>query len=92
VPRRRREKKSPRGLKRKLKLGQQVVYALQTMTSRKQSEVNLTKLVRVEAIYESLVDEVLQRGFHGNARLELVVADGTIQQICSTVERVDKER
>jgi hypothetical protein len=68
------------------------VYALQTMTSRKQSEVNVTKLVRVEAIYESLVDEVLQRGFHGVAKLELVVSDGTIQQICSTVERIDKER
>jgi hypothetical protein len=78
--------------KSKLKLGQHLLYALQIMTSRKQSPTNQTKLVRVEAICESLVDEVLQRGFHGVARLELVVADGTIQQICSTVERVDKER
>jgi len=75
-----------------LKVGQRVLYAVQIMTSRKQSPVNLAKLIRVEAFYESLIDEVLQRGFHGNAKLELVVADGTIQQICSTVERVDKQR
>lgn len=62
------------------------------MTSRKQSPANVKKLIRVEAIVESLIDDVLLRGFHGVARLELIVADGTIQQIRSSVERVEKER
>lgn len=62
------------------------------MTSRKQSPANQQKLIRVAEISKSLVDQVLHRGFHGVAKLELIVADGTIQQICSSVERVDKER
>lgn len=62
------------------------------MTSRKQSPANQTKLARVAAACEALLDEVLQSGFHGVAKLELVVSDGTIQQICRTVERIDKER
>jgi hypothetical protein len=49
-------------------------------------------MARVAAAYEALVDEVLQKDFHGVAKLELMVSDGTIQRICRTVERVDKER
>ena len=62
------------------------------MTNRKQSPTNTTKLARVAAACELLLDEVLRSGFHGVAKLELVISDGTIQQICRTVERVDKDR
>jgi hypothetical protein len=62
------------------------------MTSKKQSPANQLKLSRVALFCEELCDEVLRSGFHGVARLELTIADGTIQRICRTVERVDKER
>jgi hypothetical protein len=62
------------------------------MTSKRQSPTNTTKLERVAACVEALLDEVLRSGFHGVAQLELVISDGTIQQISRTVERVDKGR
>lgn len=62
------------------------------MTSKKQTPANRTKLERVAATCEALLDEVLQSGFHGVAQLKLVISDGTIQQIYRTIECVDKER
>ncbi|REK19164.1 MAG: hypothetical protein DWQ37_01875 [Planctomycetota bacterium] len=60
------------------------------MTSMKHSPANQVKLSRVEAALQAIVDEVLERGFYGAAKLEVVVADGTIQRISRVVERVEK--
>jgi hypothetical protein len=60
------------------------------MKSMRQSTANQAKLARVAAAFERLMDEVLADGFHGIARLELLIADGTIQRISRTVERIDK--
>jgi hypothetical protein len=60
------------------------------MKSLRQTTANQTKLQRVAAAFERLIDEVLADDFHGTARLELVVANGTIQRISRTVERVEK--
>jgi hypothetical protein len=62
------------------------------MTGTKLSPVNSEKLERVAEVVHTLLNEVLRSGFHGKAKLKLVIANGTIQQICRTVERVDKQR
>jgi hypothetical protein len=61
------------------------------MTSKRHTPANESKLTRVERAYQSLLDDVLQAGFHGVARLELTIANGTIQTIARAVERIDKE-
>lgn len=60
------------------------------MKNMRQSTANQLKLERVQTAYEALVDEVLQPGFHGIAKLELVIGDGTIQRISRAVERIEK--
>lgn len=75
-----------------MKSGQHPEYSLHTMKDMKQSPANQTQLVRVQAAFEALLAEVLQGGFHGRGRLELSVADGTIQWHSRTVEQIDKRR
>ncbi len=60
------------------------------MTSKRHSSANQTKVARVRAACDQLLDEVLREGFHGAAKVELIIADGTIQRISRTVERIDK--
>ncbi|MBI3838660.1 MAG: hypothetical protein HY288_12100 [Planctomycetia bacterium] len=48
------------------------------------------KLARVKTIWTATLDEVLQRGFHGVATVELNIQDGTIQRICRSIERIEK--
>jgi hypothetical protein len=62
------------------------------MTSKQHTPANETKLTRLHAACQAVIDEVLRSGFHGVAKIELVIADGTIQQISRTVQRVDKIR
>ena len=47
------------------------------MEMLKESPANQTKLARFDASLSSMLDEVLQRGFHGLATIELSIADGT---------------
>ncbi len=60
------------------------------MTSKRHSTANQTKVARVRTACEELFEQVLREGFHGVAKLELVIADGTIQTICRAVEQIDK--
>ncbi len=60
------------------------------MTSKRHSSANQTKVARVRAACEELLDEVLRERFHGVAKVELVIADGTIQRISRAVERIEK--
>jgi hypothetical protein len=55
-----------------------------------ESPANLSKLARMQAAWSATLDEALRRGFHGLVRLELMVADGTIQRIVRSVERIEK--
>ncbi len=60
------------------------------MTSKRHSPANRTQVARTHAIWDALLEEVLQCGIHGYARLELTITDGTIQRIVRTVEKIEK--
>jgi hypothetical protein len=51
---------------------------------------NRIKLDQIESNLAQLLSEVLRRGFHGKAALELAIQDGTIQHIRRTVEKIEK--
>ncbi len=51
---------------------------------------NRTKVTQIEAALGEMLAEVLKRGFHGTAAVELSVQDGTIQKIRRTVERIER--
>ena len=51
---------------------------------------NRIKLNQVETMLSDLIAETLRRGFHGKAMLEMVVNDGTIQQLRKVVEKVER--
>jgi hypothetical protein len=56
----------------------------------KDSPANLTRISRLDDVWQKLLDEALERGFHGTVSVELLVADGTIQRITRTIQRVEK--
>lgn len=39
---------------------------------------------------EDLLQQALQRGFHGTVRIECAVQDGTIQHVRRTLEQLEK--
>jgi len=49
---------------------------------------NQQKLAKLHAMLVELLEEITNRGFYGNAGVELAVQDGTIQHIRCKVERV----
>jgi hypothetical protein len=51
---------------------------------------NQQKVRRLEAVLGEMLAEVLRRGFHGTAAVEVSVQDGTIQHIRRRVERVER--
>ncbi len=51
---------------------------------------NEKKLTQLNESLVRILDEVLERGFHGSAQLVLNVQDGTIQNIRRTVERIER--
>ncbi len=60
------------------------------METMKDTPANVRKITSAQAMLGAMLDQVLARGFHGTARLELIVADGTLQRLSQTVERVEK--
>ena len=60
---------------------------MMTLTKTPANERKMTQLT--EAMGEILA-EVLRRGFHGTAGVEVTVQDGTIQTIRRRVERVER--
>jgi hypothetical protein len=56
----------------------------------KESPPNMRWMGRIEDLWRSMLDEVLRRGFHGTASIEVQVIDGTIHAITRRVERVEK--
>ncbi|HEX3725843.1 MAG TPA: hypothetical protein VHV08_06355 [Pirellulales bacterium] len=60
------------------------------MESLKGSNANRLKLLRAGELFDAMLDEVLKQGFHGTARIELTISEGTIQRIVRSVECVEK--
>jgi hypothetical protein len=60
------------------------------MVTQARTPTNEQKVSQLrEALAEILV-EILRRGFHGTAAVELRVQDGTIQNIRRRIERIEK--
>jgi hypothetical protein len=51
---------------------------------------NATKTTRLNEMLVELLQQTLRRGFHGTARLEFVVQDGTIQHLRRSLEQMEK--
>ncbi len=51
---------------------------------------NVSWTRRIDDAWQAMLDEVLRRGFHGTASLELQISDGTIQWITRNVKRIEK--
>lgn len=56
----------------------------------KETPANLTRIGRMYDMWQEILGEVMRRGFHGAASVELQIADGTIQKITRRVERFEK--
>jgi hypothetical protein len=60
------------------------------METPRQSTANQGKVARLEAAWAALLVDVLQRGFHGQASIEVLIQDGTIQRISRSVQRIER--
>jgi hypothetical protein len=60
------------------------------MTQPRPTPNNREKITQLEALLAELLIEVLRRGFHGRAAIELAIQDGVIQHIRRTLERLEK--
>jgi hypothetical protein len=54
---------------------------------RAQSQANVKKLAELHGLLDSLMRQVLVRGFHGEVTVKLSLQDGTIQLIEESIER-----
>jgi hypothetical protein len=54
---------------------------------RAESQANLKKLAELHGLLDSLMRQVLVRGFHGEVTVKLSLHDGTIQLIEESIER-----
>ena len=63
---------------------------LTPMTTLTKTLGNERKMAQLRAAVGEMLAEVLRRGFHGTAGVEVVVQDGTIQSIRRRVERVER--
>jgi len=55
-----------------------------------ETPANQNKRAQLMAALAELLAEVLQRGFHGKASVELSIQDGTIQHFSRKVERIER--
>jgi hypothetical protein len=60
------------------------------MIALDETPTNRKKVVQLQQAMAALLAEVLRRGFHGTAGVELSVQDGTIQAIRRKVEWVER--
>ena len=59
-------------------------------TTLQHTQVNQIKLVQAEKAWQQVLNDTLQRGFHGTAMLEVSVQHGTIQYIRRRIEQLEK--
>jgi len=55
-----------------------------------ETPTNQKKTALLLASLEEMLAEVLRRGFHGKAAVELTIQDGTIQHVLRRVERMER--
>jgi len=60
------------------------------MITRGGTPTNEQKVSQLRAALAELLVEILRRGFHGTAGIELRVQDGTIQNIRRRIERIER--
>lgn len=60
------------------------------MTTMNETETNLNWIGKVDDAWHEVLKEVLQRGYHGTASLELSIVDGTIHRVMRSVTRIEK--
>ena len=60
------------------------------MTTTYDTDTNLKRRVQAEAAWADVLGEMLQRGRHGTASVEICVQDGTIQHVRRHIERLEK--
>lgn len=60
------------------------------MTTLITTPANQKKLAQLQGMLSDVLAEVLRRGFHGAASVELNVQDGTIQTIRRKVEQTQR--
>jgi hypothetical protein len=60
------------------------------MTTARPTPSNHEKVKQLEAALAELLVEVLRRGYHGRALIELAIQDGVIQHIRRTLEKLEK--
>ena len=59
-------------------------------TAPNTTTTNRGKIAQAAQAWQRLLDETLQRGFHGPANIEISVQDGTIQHIRRRVEQIER--
>jgi len=60
------------------------------MVTQGTTPTNQHKVTQLREAMAAILLEILQRGFHGTAGIELSVQDGTIQHIRRRVERIER--
>ena len=60
------------------------------MESVKDTTANQRKMSTLQTMLDAIFAEVMVRGFHGAARIEFVVSDGTLQRLSRTIEEVER--
>ena len=58
--------------------------------NRDNPKTNERMVVRLEQAVAALLGQVLQRGFHGTAGVEIAVQNGIIQHVRSKTDRLDR--
>ena len=51
---------------------------------------NERMVVRLEQAVAALLRQVLRRGFHGTAGVEIAIQDGIVQHVRTKIDRLDK--
>jgi hypothetical protein len=51
---------------------------------------NAVCVEHLEKAWAEILAEVLRRGFHGTATVEVIIQDGTIQHFRRKIERIEK--
>lgn len=60
------------------------------MNILRETPANQRKTAQLVASLKEMLAEALRKGFHGKVGVELNIQDGTIQQICRRVERIER--
>jgi hypothetical protein len=65
-------------------------HIVNAMMTHADTAGNAKKVAQLQTAWAELLAETLKRGFHGTARVEVSIQDGTIQHIRRRVERIEK--